>query len=88
MPRKRKSGLDYWLENCYNCEHMIRTHYIHDGKDYGSVGYKCRLTGQCVTPWYIDGCRKFLVGIPEEIIVEIKKEKKNEESADKGNTKT
>ena len=65
---------------------MIKSHYIHNGVDNGSVGYKCALTGKEVIPWYVDGCKHFLVGDPEEVIIEIKKEKKNEESKDKGST--
>jgi len=57
---------------------MIRTHYLHDGVDNGSVSYKCELTGDYITPWHIDGCKKFDIGDPQEIIVNIQKENKDE----------
>lgn len=66
MPRKRKSGLECWMENCFRCKHMTRTHYLHGGVDEGAVKLECTLNGNAVEPWHMDGCKKFEVGIPTE----------------------
>ena len=77
MSRRKKSGIDYWLENCYRCSNMIRSRYLENGIDNGSVSYKCIITGEYVYPWKIDGCKKFDVGIPEEVIINRSLEKHN-----------
>lgn len=82
MPRRRKSGIDYWLENCFRCKEMIRSHYLHNGVDNGSVSYTCTLTGEYVTPWDVDGCKQFNVGDPQEVIIETEKSETNEKSKD------
>ena len=82
MPRRRKSGIDYWLENCFQCGKMIRSHYLINGFDNGSVSFKCKLTGEYVLPWKIDGCKKFEVGTPEEVIINREIEEKNGDKAD------
>ena len=74
MPRRKKSGIDYWLENCFRCSNMVRIHYLTNGIDDGAVAFKCKLTGEFVYPWTIDGCKKFVVGTPEEVFIDNKKE--------------
>lgn len=88
MPRRKKSGIDYWLENCYRCKNNLLTHYLHDGKDDCSVSYTCKITNKFVEPWHVDGCRHFDYGAPEEISVEVKKKGKEiEDSKDSENNK-
>ena len=83
MPRKPKSGLDYWLENCWRCTNFLYIHYLENGIDEGMVSLKCKLTGDYVEPWHVDGCKKFCHGQPEEVTVEDKEVKQDE----KGNHK-
>ena len=47
---------------------MIRSHYLTDGVDNGSVTFKCILSGEYVLPWTIDGCKRFDLGKPEEVV--------------------
>lgn len=82
MPRRKKSGIDYWLENCFRCGNMIRSHYLTNGVDDGSVTFKCKLTGEYVLPWTIDGCKKFDVGAPEDVIID-RADNKNGNKADR-----
>lgn len=74
MARKKKQSCPdgYWLENCFTCEHLERTHYLFHGKDDGCVGWKCSLTGSAVMPAHIDGCNEYKNGTPNNVFVEVK----------------
>ena len=67
MPRKKKVEIEYWLQNCFRCANMLRSHYLNNGVDDGAVSLKCKLSGEYVEPWHIDGCKQYLFGIPEEL---------------------
>ena len=66
MARKRKSGLEPWMETCFRCQNMLRLHYLDDGVDNGAVRFQCKVNDEDVKPWYIDGCKKFEAGKPED----------------------
>lgn len=84
MPRGRKpkSGLEYWQENCNNCQHFIKTHYLFSSKDNGNVSYKCGLSGEEVTPWQVDGCKKYEYGEITHIYKEVETKKDGNEQKD------
>lgn len=76
MPRKRKSGIDYWLENCQTCSKFIKTKYLEEGVDNGGVSYTCSTNNKAVIPHKIDGCKNYEYGTPTIETHEVKAKKK------------
>lgn len=75
MGRKRKSGIDYWLENCNTCSKLTKTKFLEDGVDNGGVRFTCSAIGEDVAPHKIDGCKHYDYGNPTVNNQEISKDK-------------
>ena len=75
MARKRKSGLEYWQENCRTCSKFVLTKLIVDGVDDGGVRYSCSTNDKEIIPHKVDNCKNYDFGEPTVNTDEVIKKK-------------